>query len=174
MQHNSVFLVQIQQRRGCERFSPCLMQFELCSVLCSARYSRGRLTERTRGELEEEREGEKEGGEGEGKWDRQRANAPLDFQDVYLYCIIVLILKRFPWRMNTAQLFNVWNEYKRTVFLFSYNHTSVIWPMRGHKTLEIPHMWEKNMERQSKDTGLSVLICKNLEWNVTIWSTDIW
>lgn len=43
------FLAGIQQRRGCERFSPCLMQFELSSPLCSARYSRGRLTERTRG-----------------------------------------------------------------------------------------------------------------------------
>lgn len=43
------------------------MQFELSSVLCSARYSRGRLTERTRGELEKVREGEKEGWEGERK-----------------------------------------------------------------------------------------------------------
>lgn len=67
MQHNSIFLAQIQQRKGCARFSPCLMQFELSSLLCSARYTRGRLTERTRGELEEVREGEEEGGEGERK-----------------------------------------------------------------------------------------------------------
>lgn len=60
-------------------------------MLCSARYSRGRLTERTRGELEEVREGEEEGGEGERKPGKERGNAaPLDFQDIHHYHLITV------------------------------------------------------------------------------------
>lgn len=176
MQHKSVSLLQIQQIRGRERFSPCLMQFELSSMLCSARYSRGRLTERTRGELEEEREGEEEGGEGERKWDKERANALLDFQDVYLYCIIVLILKGFPWRMNFAQMYEM---NIKTLFSSSLTITPQSFSQCEHiKAWNVATIRTcgKNKHRKTEwvKTGLIFFVCVKMCSEMSKNETRVW
>lgn len=104
------------------------MQFELSSLLCSVRYSRGRLTERTRGERAEVREGEDEGGEGERKQAKERENAaPLDFQDIYHHTLIaVFIFNCLPGVLIPHKCANGGHKYKYTDFIILYHYKRTV------------------------------------------------